>query len=105
MAALNVLPVKVADIQNYYITAPVKDKIRTVLGNESGEDTGRKSILVHAFYSSKSTIAAFWNHLVDCMHHLGFLTCTDDLDIWMKPMLRPEDGFNYHAYVLIYVMM
>ena len=38
-----------------------------------------------------------------CMHHLGFLPCPADLDIWMKPMVRPDDGFNNYAYVLIYV--
>ena len=99
MAALYCLPLKVADIQNYYITAPVTDKIRTVLGHESVEDTGRKSILVYALYSLKSTGAEFWNQLVDCMYHLVFLTCTADLYICMKPMVRPEEGFHYYAYV------
>ena len=26
-----------------------------------------------------------------------------DLDICMKPMVRPNGGFNYYAYVLIYL--
>ena len=37
------------------------------------------------------------------MHHLGFLTCPVNLDLWMKPMVRPKDIFDYYAYVLIYV--
>ena len=37
------------------------------------------------------------------MHHLGFLPCPSDLDLWMNPMVRPDDGFNYHADILIYV--
>ena len=37
------------------------------------------------------------------MHHLVFLIYPTDLDMWMKPMVRPEDGFNYFLYVLIYV--
>ena len=37
------------------------------------------------------------------MYHLVFLTRPADLDIWMKPMVRPDDGFNYYAFVLIYV--
>ena len=36
------------------------------------------------------------------MHHLVYLTCPADLDLWMKPMVRPENGFNYYVYVLIY---
>ena len=37
------------------------------------------------------------------MHHLGFLPCLSDLVIWMKSMVSPDDGFNYYAYVIIYV--
>ena len=37
------------------------------------------------------------------MHHLGFLPFPTDLNIWMKPMVRPEDGFDYYAYVQIYL--
>ena len=51
----------------------------------------------------KSAGSAFHNHLADFMHHLVFLPCTSDIDIWMKPMSRPEYGFDYHAYVLIYM--
>ena len=54
-------------------------------------------------YGFNSAGAAFWNHLGDCMHYLGFLPCTADLYLWMKPMVRPDDRFNYYAYVLIYV--
>ena len=58
---------------------------------------------MQALYGLKSAGAAFWNHLSDFMHHLGFLPCPADLFLWMKPMLRPDDGFKYYAYVLIYV--
>ena len=37
------------------------------------------------------------------MHNLGFLPCPANLDLWMKPMVRPEDVFYYYAYFLIYV--
>ena len=42
LAALNDFPVKVADIHNAYITAPVTEKISTFLGREFGEDSGRR---------------------------------------------------------------
>ena len=38
------------------------------------------------------------NHLVYCMRHLEFLPNPDDLDLWMNPMVRPEDGFQYFAF-------
>ena len=103
LADLNDFPVKVVGIQNSYVTVPVTENIWTELGNEFGEYAGRKAIVVCALYGLNSAGAAFQNHLTDCMHHLGFLPCTSDLDIWMKPMVRPDDGFNYYAYVLIYV--
>ena len=37
------------------------------------------------------------------MHHLEFLTSPSDQDIWMNPIVRPDDRFNYYAYFLIYV--
>ena len=37
------------------------------------------------------------------MHHLGFIPCLDDLNMWINPMIRSEDEYNYDAYVLIYV--
>ena len=55
LAALNNLPVKVADIQNAYITAPVTEQIWTVPGQSLGEDSGRKAILVWSLYGLKST--------------------------------------------------
>ena len=103
LAALNDLPLKVADILNSSITAPVTEKIWTFLGQEFGEDFGRKAIVVWALYCLKYSKAAFRNHLEDCMQHLVFSPCPDDLDILMKPMVRSDDGFDYYTYVLIYV--
>ena len=50
-----------------------------------------------------SARAAFWYYQADCIHHLGFISCPADLDLFIKNMLSPEDGFNYYAYVFIYV--
>ena len=75
----------------------------TVLGLEFGEGAGMKDIVVFALYGLNISGYAFWNHLVDCMHHLVFLPCPVDLDIWMKPMVRPDDGFNYYTDFLMYV--
>ena len=41
--------------------------------------------------------------MADFMYHLVFLPCTADLDHCMHPMVRPDDGFDFYAYVLIYV--
>ena len=94
LAALNDLEVKVADIQNSYIPAPVTEKIWTVLGKEFGQDAGKRAIIVSALYGLNSAGAAFWNHLADCMDHLGYTPCRSDPGIWLKTMVRPSDGFE-----------
>ena len=71
LAALNVLEVKVGDVENTYITAPVREKIWTVLNPKHGEDLGKKSIIVRALYDLKSSGAAFRAHLCECMKSLG----------------------------------
>jgi hypothetical protein len=48
MAALNDLNVKVGDVLNAYITAPITEKVWTVLGPEFGIDAGKSAIIVHA---------------------------------------------------------
>ena len=103
LASLNDFPVKVADIRNSYTMATVTEKIWTVLGPKLCENAGRSSIVVQAHYGLKSAGAAFWNHLADCMHNLGFQPCPDNLDLWMKPIVMPENIFNFYTYVLIYV--
>ena len=103
LAALNDLEVKSADIKNAYLTAPVTEKIWTILGPEFGEDAGKKAIIVRALYGLKSAGAAFRNHLADCMDTLGYKSCLADQDLWYKPEIRPSDNHKYYSYMLLYV--
>jgi len=48
MAALNDLEVKVGDVLNAYITAPITKKVWTVLGPEFGIDAGKTAVIVRA---------------------------------------------------------
>ena len=103
VAALNDLEVKTSDVQNGYLTALCAEVIHTSLGTEIGEDEGRTAIIVRALYSIASAGASFRNHLADCMRHLGYTSCLADPDLWYRPMVRPEDNYNYYSYVLLYV--
>ncbi len=47
-ASLNDLKVKVGNVLNAYITAPVKKKVLTILGPEFGLDSGKSAIIVRA---------------------------------------------------------
>jgi hypothetical protein len=67
LAALNDLDVKMADIENAYLTAPITVKVWTVLGPEFGDDAGKRALIVRALYVLKSAGADFRNHLAKCI--------------------------------------
>jgi hypothetical protein len=59
IASLNDLEVKVGDVLNTYITAPVKEKVWTIFGPEFGHDAGRSAIIVCALYGLKVQVQRF----------------------------------------------
>jgi hypothetical protein len=72
LAALTDLNVKMADIENAYLTAPLTEKIWTVLRPEFGADAGKRALIFRTLYGLKSAGAAFRNHLAECITHLGW---------------------------------
>ena len=88
LAALNDLDVQCGDIMNAYITAPVREKIWTVLGAEHGKDKGKKAIIVRTLYRLKSSGVAFSAYLCECMEALGYKSCLADPDLWYKAQIR-----------------
>jgi hypothetical protein len=70
LAALNDLDVKMADIENAYLTATITEKVWTVLGPELRDDAGKCVLIVRDLHGLKSAGAAFRNHLAEFMKHL-----------------------------------
>jgi hypothetical protein len=103
MSALNDLDVKMDDIENAYLTAPITEQVWTALGPEFGDDAGKRALIVRALYGLKSAGTAFRNHLAEFMKHLGWNPCHADRDLWMKAETRTYEGVLYWAYILIYV--
>ena len=62
LAALNALELKCGNVMNAYITAPITEKVWTILGTEFGDEQGKKVIIVRALYGLKSAGAAFRSH-------------------------------------------
>jgi hypothetical protein len=85
------------------LTAPITEKIWTVVGPEVGDDAGKHALIVRASYGLKSAGVAFRNHLAEFMEHLGWNPCRSDRDLWMKAETLPDDGVLYWADILIYV--
>jgi len=104
LAALNdLLKVKAGDVLNAYITAPVAEKIWTILGPEFGNNCGKTAIIVCTLYGLKSAGAAFSAHLASFMQQLGYTSCKADPELWYKAETRPDNNFGYYAYILCYV--
>ena len=103
IAALNDLEVKASNVMNAFLTALCTEKIWTTLGPEFGENVGKKAIIVRVLYGLKSAEASFSNHIADCMQLFGYEPCRADPYLWFKAQVRPEDGFEYYEYVLLYV--
>jgi hypothetical protein len=59
MAALIYLNVKVGNVLNTYITAPITEKLWTVLGPEFGIDAGKSAIIVRTLSGLKSIGVCF----------------------------------------------
>ncbi len=58
-ASLNDLKVEVGNVLNAYITAPVKEKVWTILGPEFGLDSDKSAIIARVLYRLKSKGAMF----------------------------------------------
>ena len=67
-----------------------------MLGQEFGDDVGKKAIIVRALYSLKSAVASYGNHIADCMRLLGYELCRADPDLWLKAQVRPDNSFEYY---------
>ena len=100
IATLNHLVIKLGNILNDYLQAPVTEKVWTTLGPEFDKDARKTAVIVRALYGLKSAGAAFRSHLARCMESLGYQSCKTDLDLWPKPETRPEDGAKYYSIVL-----
>jgi hypothetical protein len=103
MAALNDLHVKIGDVLNAYITAPITEKVWTVLRPEFGIDAGKSAIIVHSIYGLKSAGDAFCMHLASFMRQMGYTSCNADPDLCYKAETRPADSFRYYTYIHCYV--
>jgi hypothetical protein len=54
LVALNDLDVKMADIENAYLKAPITEKVWNVLGPEFGDEDGKLGLIVRALCGLKS---------------------------------------------------
>ena len=102
IAALNDLNVLASDIQNAYLTAPCREKICIIAGQEFGSEIGKTMIVTRALYGLKSSGAAFRSFLAETLNDIGFKPSLADPDVWMRPAMK-SNGFKYWELILCYV--
>ena len=102
LAALNGCDVMAADIQNAYLTAPLKEKYYIICGTEFGNNKGKKAIVVRALYGLPVAGATFRAFLGQQLRKLGYTPMKADPDLWMRPAVKPN-GDKYYEYLLAYV--
>jgi hypothetical protein len=102
LAALNNLNVYSADIQNAYLTAPIREKYWVRAGPEFGSDVGRPAKVVRALYGLETAGQTFRSHLAATLKGIGFKPSKADPDVWMRPAVK-TCGEKYYEYILCYV--
>ena len=101
--ALNNLDICAADIKSAYLQALTSEKQFTLCGEESSLLMQERIVLIkRAVYGGKSADSDYWKHMRTCMKHLGFKYCKANLDVWMRPAVKPDDMTEYWEYILIY---
>ena len=103
IATLNDLEIKLGNILNAYVQAPVTEKVWTTLHPEFGKDAGKTAVIVRDLYGLKLAGAAVRSHLARSIESLGYQSDKADPDLWFKPEIGPEDGVKYYSYMLCYV--
>ena len=83
---------ELGDIFSAYVQAPVTEKAWTTLVPEFGKHARKSAVMIRALYGLKSTGTGFRSYFAKCMDSLGYKSCKTDLDLWLKPEIRPEDG-------------
>ena len=90
IAARNGLDILSYDIQNAYLTADCLEKIWTCAGPEFGSEAGTIMIVRNSLYGLKYRGAAFYAHLGETLHAIGFLSTEAYPDLWCQPMVKPN---------------
>ena len=102
IAALNDVNILGADVQNAFLTAPIKEKCWMIAGSEFGSEEGKTFLVVKALYGLKLAIFSFRSYLAEKLASMGFQSSTADPDVWLSAATK-SDGESYYEYVLMYV--
>ena len=96
------LDIRMADVGNAYLYAPMNERLYTICGPEFGEDEGKVTVIVHALYGLKGSGAAYRSFFAQTLRDMGFESCLADPDVWLGAATK-ANGTEYYEYILVYV--
>jgi hypothetical protein len=105
IAALNDLDVLSADIQNAYLTAPIKEKYYVVARASDGFPNhldGRPAKIVRAMYGLPVAGASFRSYLAKHLRDIGYKPTKADPDVHIRPAIK-KSGEIYYQMIIAYV--
>ena len=102
IAAFNDFDMLDCDIQNAYLTADCRERVRVISGPEFGSEAGNNMLARNSLYGLKSSGAAFRSFLADTLDAMSYWTRYANPELWFRPEVKP-DVFDYFEYILCYV--
>ena len=64
---------------------------------------GKVMIVIRSLYVLKSSGEAWRSMLAKMLLDLGYKPSRSDMDVWMKPDIKPQTVKEYYVYGLVYV--
>ena len=100
IAALNGVDVMSCDLENAYLNAMCREKIRFEGRTERGEDKGKVLIVARSLYGLKSAGLSWRASISQVLKDLDFVSTLADPDVWIREAFR-EDGFKYYEIIFV----
>jgi hypothetical protein len=68
----------------------IAEKVYTAAGPEFGAELeGKMVLIIKALYGLKFSGAAWWSHLANNLHSLGYISCLADPEVWLRSPKKP----------------
>ena len=81
---INGLKICAGDVGNAYLEAFTREKVCFIAGRAFKHLEGHTLIIVKALYGLCTSGARFHDRFADTLHSLGFFSCKNEPDLWMR---------------------
>ena len=97
LAALNGLDVGAEVVSTSFLYGKTREKVYVIIGNEFGENKGKRMSIDKELYGSASSAVRFHETFLSTLRDMNFTPCRADHDLWMR------DNGDHLEYIATYV--